>query len=132
MRSYHLSYLITAWAADTAEEHELLGAVIGAHAESDAIEKDYLRGSLRGLDSAMPMRLGWSPTAGSLDMWGALGVPMRTALELTVTAPALPSRLKLAAPPVEAVEVEVHDNVDRALVPQPPRRRWERTTVTEH
>jgi hypothetical protein len=132
MRSYHLSYLITAWAADTAEEHELLGAVIGAHAESDAIETDHLRGSLRQLDTAMPMRLGWSPTGGNLDMWGALGVPMRTALELTVTAPALPSRLKPAAPPVEAIELDVHDSVDRALVPEPPRRRWERTTLTEH
>lgn len=134
-RSYHLSYLITAWAADTAEEHELLGAVIGTHAENDALDRDHLRGSLRQLDTAIPMRIGWTPTVGNLELWGALGLPMRTALELTITAPALPSRLRPAAPPVDAVELDVHDTVnrtpDRAPAPETPRRRWERTTITE-
>ncbi|MGX7826186.1 Pvc16 family protein [Actinokineospora sp. 24-640] len=129
LRSYHLSYLITAWAADTAEEHELLGAVIGAHAEQDSLGPDFLCGSLHDLDTALPVRVGWAPGARGLDMWSALGVPMRTALDLTVTAPALPSRIKAAAPPVEAVDLELYD------VHQPvaaPRRRWERTTITEH
>jgi hypothetical protein len=130
-RSYHLSYLVTAWAADTAEELELLGAVLGAHAEQDSLGADYLRGSLHSLDTALPVRLGWSPAGRGQEMWGALGVPMRTALDLTVTAPALPSRLRLAAPPVVAVELDVHDTVrDEPALPQ--RRRWERTTITEH
>ena len=133
-RSYHLSYLVTAWAADVTEEHELLGAVIGAHAERDVLDADHLRGSLRALDP-LPMRLGWSPAAGRQEMWGALGLPMRTAVELTVTAPALPSRLKAVAPPVEAIELDVHDTGRGAPVTDPddaPRRRWERTTITEH
>jgi hypothetical protein len=132
-RSYHLSYLVTAWAADVAEEHELLGAVLGAHAEQDSLHADYLRGSLRDLEAALPIRLGWSPAAGRADLWGAIGIPMRTAVELTVTAPALPSRLKAAAPPVEALELDVHDMVDREPQPEPTlRRRWERTKITEH
>jgi hypothetical protein len=128
-RSYHLSYLITAWAADTAEEHELLGAVIGAHAEQDCLGPDHLRGSLHDLGSALPVRIGWVPSGRSAELWGALGVPMRTALDLTVTAPALPSRVAPAAPPVETVDVEVGDlhHLDRQ-----PRRRWERTTTSEH
>ena len=129
-RSYHLSYLVTAWAADTAEELELLGAVLGAHAEEDSLGPDYLRGSLHSLETALPVRLGWSPMHRSQEMWGALGVPMRTALDLTVTAPALPSRLRQPAAPVRTVELDVHDSVH--LEPEPPQRRWERTTITEH
>ncbi len=134
-RSYHLSYLVTAWAADVAEEHELLGAVIGAHAERDVLGGDHLRGSLRAIDP-LPIRLGWSPGSGRQEMWSALGLPMRTAVELTVTAPALPSRLKPVAPPVEAIELEMYDtdrDHDQAVADNDiPRRRWERTTITEH
>jgi hypothetical protein len=129
-RSYHLSYLVTAWAADTAEEHELLGAVIGAHAEQDSLGPDYLRGSLHDLDTALPVRVGWAPVGRGQDIWGALGLSMRTALDLTVTAPALPSRLKQVAPPVETVELDVHTELPKPV--QTPRRRWERTTITEH
>ncbi len=141
LRSYHLSYLVTAWAADTIEENELLGAVIGAHAEQDALGVDHLRGSLHALTTALPLRLGWSPVARGPDLWGALGVQMRTALELTVTAPALPSRLRQAAPPVRTIELDVHDTSHPDAAPVPgaeiglspaPRRRWERTTITEH
>ncbi|MGQ0839850.1 Pvc16 family protein [Actinokineospora sp.] len=129
-RSYHLSYLVTAWAADTAEEHELLGAVIGAHAEQDVLSPDYLRGSLHNLDMSLPVRVGWSPVYRGQDLWGALGVSMRTALDLTVTAPALPSRLKQAAPPVQTVDLDVYDGVP--VPPEKPRKRWERTAIAEH
>lgn len=129
-RSYHLTYLVTAWAADTAEELELLGAVLGAHAEQDTLGPDYLRGSMHSLDTALPLRLGWSPAGRGQELWGALGVPMRTALDLTVTAPALPSRLRPTAPAVRTVELDVHDTVHEHHEPAPPR--WERTTITEH
>ncbi|MBP2182727.1 Pvc16 family protein [Amycolatopsis magusensis] len=127
-RSYHLSYLVTAWAADVAEEHELLGALIGAHTEHDALSADHLRGSLRVLETALPVRLGWAPASRG-DLWTALGLTMRTALDLTVTAPALPSRLEPAAPPVRAVELEAHHEVPPP--PETPRRRWERTAIHE-
>jgi hypothetical protein len=137
-RSYHLSYLVTAWAADPAEELDLLGAVITAHAEQDCLAGENLQGSLRVLDSALPVRLGWAPMTGNADLWGALGLPMRTALVLTVTAPALPRRLRQAAPPVRSLELEVTDTTPRPAVVEPAdrprtaRRGWERTTITEH
>jgi hypothetical protein len=105
--------------------------VIGAHAERDVLDGDHLRGSLRQLDP-LPIRLGWSPAIGRHEVWGALGLPMRTALELTVTAPALPSRLRAVAPPVEAIELDVHDSIERDELADVPRRRWERTTINEH
>lgn len=122
-RSYHLSYLVTAWASGVAEEHELLGAVIGAHAENDVLDQEHLRGTLRDLDSPLPIRVGWSPAGAAREIWTALGVPMRTSVELTVTAPALPSRLKPLAPPVEDRVISVHDTVRR--------RRWERRPSTD-
>ncbi|OLR92403.1 Pvc16 family protein [Actinokineospora bangkokensis] len=128
-RSYHLSYLVTAWAADTTEEHELLGALIGAHTERDALHPDHLRGCLSVLDTALPVRLGWTPAARTAELWSAVGVPMRTALDLTITAPALPARFEPPAPPVEAVHLEVHGAV--APPPEVPRRRWERTAINE-
>lgn len=131
-RSYHLSYLVTAWASDTSEELELLGAVLGAHADQDCLPADFLRGSLHDLDTALPVRIGWSPVARGGDLWGALGVPMRAALDLTVTAPVLPSRRTPPAPPVHSVELEVHDTAHRELQERPTSPRWRQTSITEH
>lgn len=127
-RSYHLSYLVTAWASSAAEEHELLGALVGAHTDCDALDVDHLRGSLRVLAAGLPMRLGWSPAGRSVELWPALGIPMRTALDLTVTAPALPARLDPPAPPVEAIALSAGGVPQRAEV---PRNRWQRTSITE-
>ncbi len=129
VRSYHLSYLVTAWASGAAEEHELLGAVIGAHTDCDTLPVEHLHGALGVLDSGLPMRIGWTPAGRSAELWGALGIPMRTALDLTVTAPALPSRHEPPAPPVDAITLAT------AEVPAPkilPRKRWQRTDITEH
>jgi uncharacterized protein DUF4255 len=130
-RSYYLSYVVTAWAADTAEELELLGAVLGAHADQDCLTADFLRGSLGDLDTALPIRIGWSPVAREHDFWSAAGVPMRAALDLTVLVPVLPSRLRSAAPPVETVDLDVYDITNRDDPAESPRRRWRRTTITE-
>ena len=127
---YHVSYLVTAWAADTEKEHELLGAVLEAHADEDVLGPEHLCGTLAGQSSGLPVRLGWSPASGGPDLWGALGVPMRSAVDMTITAPALPSRMRKPAPLVEAAVLDVHDTVERA--PEPPQPRWRRTSITEH
>lgn len=128
-RSYHVSYVVTAWAADTTEELDLLGAVLGAHADQDCLVADFLRGSLTELDTALPVRLGWSPVARGPEFWSAVGVPMRAALDLTVTVPVLPSRSQPVAPPVQSVELDVYDRVHDDE--PPPRPRWRRTTISE-
>jgi len=128
-RSYHLSYLVTAWASGAAEEHELLGALIGAHTDCDALGVDHLRGSLRVLAAGLPMRVGWTPAGQSVEIWGALGIPMRTALDLTVTAPALPTRFEQPAPPVEAIALAAAGVPARAA--EPPRNSWRHTSITE-
>jgi hypothetical protein len=114
-----------------AEEHELLGAVIGAHAENDVLDTEHLRGTLRDLGSPLPVRVGWSPAGTHQEIWGALGVTMRTSVELTVTAPALPSRLKPLAPPVQERALTVRDNVRAGTTGDTRRRRWERRPSTD-
>jgi hypothetical protein len=129
-RFYHLSYLVTAWAATTEKEYELLGAVLEGYTENDVLGAEHLSGVLTHLTSGLTVRLGWAPAAGGLEIWGALGIPMRSALDMTITAPALPSRLRRPAPPVETVQLDVHDTVPRS--PEEPRPRWRRTSITEH
>ncbi|MBB4907031.1 Pvc16 family protein [Actinophytocola algeriensis] len=134
IRTYQLSFLVTAWAADTNEELELLGAVIGAHAERDSLSGDHLRGGLVHIDTALPMRLGWAPTAHAAEVWSAIGTSMRTSLVLTVSAPALPQRVRQVAPPVRTRELDVHD-LTRSGDTAPTavsRRRRQRPTTAEH
>jgi hypothetical protein len=124
-RNYRLNYLVTAWGATVFEEHALLGAVIGAHAEQDSLPLHHLRGSLAVISEGLPLRIGRHENGRpDGDLWAALGVGLRTAVELTVTAPALPTRIAEPAPPVERLELGVHH--DRA-----PRRRWDRRTITD-
>jgi len=57
---------------------------------------------------------------------------MRAALDLTVTAPVLPSRRTPPAPPVHSVELEVHDTAHREPPERPAPPRWRQTSITEH
>ncbi|MEA5365221.1 Pvc16 family protein [Amycolatopsis sp., V23-08] len=123
VRRYRLTYLVTAWAATVAAEHELLGAVLAAHAGRPALEPDLLAGRLGVPAEPLPVRLGRHRAGGAEhDLWHALGVPLRTALDLTVTAPVVPARLEDPAPPVRAVALGVADE-PRAAGP-----RWTRTS----
>jgi hypothetical protein len=129
-RFYNLSYLVTAWAAGIEQEFQLLGAVLEAHAERDTVSVPHLIGSLASLDGGLAVRLGWAPVARGNDLWGALGIPMRSALDLTVTAPAQPSRLGAADPLVRTRDLDLHDTVRRT--PATSRTRLRGTPVTEH
>jgi hypothetical protein len=129
-RFYNLSFLVTAWAAGIEQEFQLLGAVLEAHAERDTLGRDHLHGSLADIDGGLAVRLGWAPVARGNDLWGALGVPMRSALDLTVTAPAQPTRLGQADPLVRTRDLDLHDTVRRVADTTSPR--WRRTSIPEH
>jgi hypothetical protein len=108
LRHYRLSYLITAWAADAAEEHRVLGQILAAHSGHDVLTTDWLHGALRELDIAIPVRLGAhqsGPTEPST--WAALGIPARTSIELSVIAPVPPTLNTDIAPPVRQVGLDV-------------------------
>jgi hypothetical protein len=102
LRRYRLDYLVTAWAEDVRAEHRLLGQVLAAPGGGDALAGDALRGELRELNLPLPVEL-----CGQDEpvFWAALGLPARTALRLTVTAPVPPVVRLDVAPPVQRVGV---------------------------
>lgn len=110
LRQYRLSYLITAWATDAAEEHRVLGLILAAHSGQDVLTADWLHGGLRELNIAIPVRLGahqGGPTEPAT--WAALGIPARTSIELSVIAPVPPVLHTDIAPPVRQVGLDVGD-----------------------
>ena len=124
----NLSYLVTAHARSSAEEHALLTEILGAllrfptiPADNGPDAPDYRQGALKNeengrlfLSVAQPDHLVHS---GSAQMWQAIGGPLRPALGLTVTA---------AYDPFEARPVPVVTNVilgtGQGLPPDGPRR----------
>ncbi|UOZ05645.1 DUF4255 domain-containing protein [Amycolatopsis sp. WQ 127309] len=129
VRRYRLTYLVTAWATTVAAEHDLLGAVLAAHAGRPVLTPELLPGRLGELAEPLPIRLGRHRAGGGEhDLWHALGVPLRTALDLTVTAPVVPTRIEDPAPPVHTVELGVRDEPAASAPRTGPR--WTRTSRT--
>ena len=109
LHRYRLRYLLTAWSGSPAGEHRLLSRLLGALADSLAIPDEHLRGDLAEeglpvfLSVALPPDTGAPPT----DLWSALGVAPRPALDLVVIAP-LPGPAALSAgPPVRDRRITV-------------------------
>ena len=109
LHRYRLRYLITAWGGGIADEHRLLSTVLGALADEQAIPDEHLSGDLaeEGLPVFLSVALPSSADTPPWDLWGALGVAPRPALDLVAIAP-LPRPAALsAAPPVHDRRISV-------------------------
>jgi hypothetical protein len=109
LHHYRLRYLLTAWGKTPASEHQLLSRLLSALADEPAIPAEHITGDLTGeglpvfLSVALPSDAGSAPP----DLWGALGVTPRPALDLVATAP-LPRPAALpAGPPVRERHITV-------------------------
>lgn len=103
-RWFRLSYWVSAWGPDAETEHGLLGAALAALARYEALPVSVLSGGLETL--GLPVRLAVAvPPAGDAHvatLWASLGVPMRGAIELAVTAPLeVPAAVEAGPPVVE-------------------------------
>lgn len=82
-----LSYFITAWARNVADEHHLLWRVMTTLMREPAIEADVLQGALR--DLGPPMKTRTARADGVLrnpgEFWGALDNDLRPAVTYTAT-----------------------------------------------
>jgi len=89
LHRYRLRYLVTAWAANVADEHRLLSSLLTALADEQAIPAEHISGDL--LDEGLPVFLTIAlPSPGEdapSDLWTGLGIAPRPALDLVVTAP---------------------------------------------
>lgn len=130
IRRYAVTYLVTAWTDDPAEEHRLLGAVLTAHAGHDTLAGDCLRGTLRGIDAHIPIVIGAADRPAVPEH---IGAARRSGLALTVFVPVIPMLVAETAPPAENLELVAGTLPPVAGPPSspPPVHRWRRTTRTE-
>jgi hypothetical protein len=118
-RRYQLSYLVTANAADPEEAHRILGTVLAAFANHDALPAECLSGSLAQIP--LPVELQVASATGSAvarGMWAALGIAPRACLDLTVVAALLPGLVIEAHAPASTLNVDVSTSArPRAAAP---------------
>lgn len=137
-----VSYLITAWAGNTTDEHQLLGDVLRCLISTPVLPPTDLP---TPIESSVQLSLADRTSRSLGDLWSALDTRPKPAFQLDVTA-ALDAPWGVAAAPVERIE----STVSRAGIPSPPagqdgasntepdagvpvlrRRRVGRTVVTE-
>lgn len=102
------SYLVTAWATEPADEHQLLSALLAIALTSSEVPHRFLPEAMANVQP--PPRL--AVTRGgderrAIDVWSALGGRLRPAVDLVVTAPLEAAVLTEAGPPVTSREVVV-------------------------
>ncbi|MER0240638.1 DUF4255 domain-containing protein [Streptomyces sp. HSW2009] len=100
-RWFLLTYLVTAWASRSQDEHRLLAQVLTTLTAAEALPQRLLTGSLAALGRPVDLGLvGTGPdTPAAADVWSALGGEFRPSLEVQVRAP-LAGASRAAAPPV--------------------------------
>jgi hypothetical protein len=104
-----LRYLITVWVADPSDEHRLLGQILRALASHNSLPERDREPELRGLGGPVTLSLIGEAQRTVFEMWSALGVSPRAALDLTVYVPAgEPVRIDTDTP-VERVELDTRD-----------------------
>lgn len=99
-------YLVTAWAGDVRNEHQLLGAVMGALLIHTEMPPGYLPNGYGEVRPLPVLSIARFDGSDNTDFWTALGGELRPALDLTVTATVDAGFLAEAGPPVLRYEVE--------------------------
>ncbi|MDQ1713570.1 MAG: hypothetical protein QOE45_3020 [Frankiaceae bacterium] len=114
-----LSYMVSAWAGNTGDEHQLLSEVLTALVTYQVVPEEHLPEPFAGaVHLALAQREGRRPG----DLWGGLQGRMKPALELEVTV-ALSSQPWLLAPPsVDRIAGLVAPRPDEPPEPPLPRR----------
>lgn len=111
-RHYRVCYLLTAWAADTEREHALLGATLAALTVDDTIQPPHLPENLAeaGFPVTITVADPNSPRVGP-EIWSALGIAPRGALDLVLATALVPWLVTELAPPARRIELGVTDAV---------------------
>jgi len=120
VRRYRLSYLVSAWAKSTEEEHRILGTVLQIVIDRNQIPEGARQGILR--EETLPVRVevgipSVDLTQRTSPAWATLGRPARSYLELVAYVPVRPSLVTDIAAPAESIDL----GLGRDLGPQPSR-----------
>ncbi|MFI2027790.1 DUF4255 domain-containing protein [Streptomyces buecherae] len=122
-RWFDLTYLVTAWASRSQDEHRLLAQVLTTVTAADTLPARLLTGTLAELGLAVGLDLvGGDPDApAASDVWSALGGELRPSLEVRVRAPLRGTHLAAAPPVTEGLVVRATPEAD-PRDPEPARR----------
>jgi hypothetical protein len=109
-RYFRFRYLVSAWADSYADEHRLLGRTLRGLCDYEHLPVEHLRGSLAEQGRLVTMQVGPPRTDGATqphDLWSALGLALRTGLDLELRVPVLPTAITEIAPPAEQLHLDV-------------------------
>jgi len=123
-----LGYLVTAWATDARNAHQLLGRVLTAFLTTNELPAEYLQGTLAAVRPLPTLTLSKEDDDPPSEFWQALGGRFQPGVELAVTATVDPDQLVAAAPPPSVVEIGV---VDRHVPGRRDQRRRVAGTVAD-
>lgn len=104
-----MRYLITVWVADPSDEHRLLGQILRAVASHNSLPAEDREPELMDLWGPVTLSLIGEAERTVFEMWTALGVSPRAAIDLTVYIPAgKPIQMGTEKPPTR-LEIDTSD-----------------------
>lgn len=109
-----LGYLVTTWATDARNAHQLLGRVLTAFLSTNELPAEFLQGPLANVRPAPSLSLSKADDDPPSEFWVALGGRFQPGVELTVTATIDPDVLVEATPAPTVVETIVTDSTEPA------------------
>jgi hypothetical protein len=97
-------YAVSVWASEAADQHRLLGQLLGLVVTTGIVPRHLLSSPLDQLGSPVELAIASEDVRPAHELWSALGVSPRATLELVATLPAAPVRaIDLADPPTEVL-----------------------------
>jgi hypothetical protein len=118
-RRFVLSYQVSVVTADAATEHRLLGRIVQGAVDSDFLPSDALPEAVREAELMVPLEVGKPRRAGAPEGLRIGDEGWRTALELTLRVPVLPTPITEIAPPAEKLDLEVSREGGNGRAPAP-------------
>jgi len=103
-----LRYLVTAWAGDQRDEHQLLGAVLVAVLGHPVVADEHLPAALT-VTAPVRLSLASQPEGRSADLWPALDGQLKPALQVNVSLSVDVGGLLEVGPPATGLVVRTED-----------------------
>ena len=100
-----LHYFVTAWATESADEHQLLGSLISCVLSNDQLPVEVLPDELA--ESRIRLALSSHDTHMSPDFWSALDGRMKPGLQLELSLPIDAFQWRSASPPAAEIGLTV-------------------------
>lgn len=102
-------YMVTAWANEVRDEHQLLGAVMTSLLPTVVLPEEHLKGPLKNLRPQPMVVISGHDSTDFTEFWSALEGKLKPGLDLVITATVDAAIFKEAGPPTEGLEIRFDD-----------------------